>query len=208
MVRTTAIIVAIATVGLVASADAQGRYNRGQSRNDVARAQGVPPGQLPPANLCRVWYSDRAPGRQPAATDCRTAELTVFRNRNARVIYGENAYEDRVYGSRNDPTYGDPNDGRAIPRDGRNRDPRFDPNYGGRSSDDRLAYQNGYRDGLEKGREDGNRNNRYDVNRHSWYRSANRGYDNDFGSRTEYQVRYRDGFEAGYAEGHRVYSRR
>jgi hypothetical protein len=61
---------------------------------------------------------------------------------------------------------------------------------------------------MEKGREDGNRNNRYDVNRHSWYRSANRGYDDDYGTRAEYQVRYRDGFEAGYSEGFRVYSRR
>ena len=93
-----AFTVALATVGVAAHAEAQGRYNRGASRNDVAHAQGVPPGQLPPANLCRVWYSDRSPGRQPAATDCRTAELTVSRNRNARVIYGQNAYDDRYYG--------------------------------------------------------------------------------------------------------------
>jgi hypothetical protein len=213
-----AFTVALATVGVAAHAEGQGRSNRGSSRNEIARAQGVPPGQMPPSNLCRVWYSDRSPGRQPAATDCRTAELTVSRNRNARVIYGENAYDDRYYGGyRNDPyygrndSYGYPDNGRAVPRDGRVRDPRYgtnDPYYSGRSVYGSEAYQQGYRDGLEKGREDGNRNNRYDVNRHSWYRSATRGYDDDYGTRAEYQVRYRDGFESGYSEGFRVYSRR
>lgn len=214
-----AFFVALATVGLATHADAQGRNSRGISRNEVARAQGVPPGQLPPANSCRVWYSDRSPGRQPAATDCRTAELTAFRNRNARVIYGENAYEDRYYGGtttdpyygRNDPYYGYPNNDRAIPRDGRVRDPRYgtnDPYYNGRSAYSSQGYQQGYRDGLDKGREDANDRDRYDPTRHSWYRSANRGYDDDYGTRADYQVRYRDGFEAGYAEGFRVYSRR
>ena len=214
----TAVLGAIATLGLAAHSDAQGRSNRGYTRNEVARAQGVPPGQLPPANSCRVWYSDRSPGRQPASTDCRTAEMIASRNGAARVIYGENAYDDRYYGGgyRNDPYYGRndpsgyPNNGRAVPRDGRVRDPRYgtsDPYYNGRYGYGTQAYDQGYRDGLEKGREDGKGNNRYDVNRHSWYRSANRGYDDDFGTRSEYQVRYRDGFQAGYAEGFRVYSR-
>lgn len=46
----------------------------------------IPPGQRPPAGMCRVWINGVPPGRQPAATNCATAA----RNRpaNARIIYG------------------------------------------------------------------------------------------------------------------------
>ena len=103
MSRTASFIVAIATACLATQADAQGRYNRGQSRNEIARAQGIPPGQMPPANLCRVWYENRAPGRQPGPTNCRTAESVASRDRNARVIYGEGSYDARSgYGTYDD----------------------------------------------------------------------------------------------------------
>ena len=55
-----------------------------------ALAQGprdVPAGHRPPPGLCRVWIDGVPPGRQPRATDCRTAERQ--RPRNARVIYGD-----------------------------------------------------------------------------------------------------------------------
>jgi flagellar biosynthesis/type III secretory pathway protein FliH len=70
------------------------------------------------------------------------------------------------------------------------------------------AFQNGYRDGLTKGRDDGEDRDRFDVDRHSWYRSATRGYESRYGARPNYQEVYRQGFEAGYAEGYRVYARR
>ena len=57
-------------------------------------SQGIPPGQLPPAGQCRVWYDGVPPGRQPGATSCREAERIAARDRNARVIYGANT--DRV----------------------------------------------------------------------------------------------------------------
>jgi hypothetical protein len=47
----------------------------------------VPPGQMPRAGLCRVWYDGRPPGRQPAATDCATAERDAART-GGRVLYG------------------------------------------------------------------------------------------------------------------------
>ncbi len=55
-----------------------------RTRGDASRK--VPPGQMPPAGLCRIWIDGVPPGRQPAPTDCATAE----RNRpsNARVLYG------------------------------------------------------------------------------------------------------------------------
>jgi hypothetical protein len=209
MRRTVVFILAAAAVAMGTQAEAQGRREVRRDRQEVARAQGVPPGQLPPANQCRVWYNNRPPGRQPAATSCRQAEAIAARNRDARVIYGENVYWDAQSGYYGRDVYG--ND-RAVRRDGGVRDPRIS---GGVIGDGRSVYgrntpafQNGYRDGLTKGREDGEDGDRYDVNRHSWYRSANRGYDDDFGNRTDYQGRYRQGFEAGYAEGYRVYSRR
>jgi len=225
MARTTIVILAAAFLAAGVQVDAQGRANR-QNRGDrqeVARAQGMPPGQMPPANLCRVWYDNRPNGRQPAATSCSQAEAIASRERNARVIYGEHVY----YGGGRTVVrspYPDPRDGnidnnRGVRRDGRVRDARVSggtidqsgrDQYGrdGRYTNNTPAFQNGYRDGLTKGREDGEDNDRADVNRHNWYRSGTRGYNDDYGSRTEYQRSYQQGFEAGYGEGYRVYTRR
>jgi hypothetical protein len=190
---------ALAVMAVGAHADAQPRDRQVRlSRQEIARVQGVPPGQLPPANSCRVWYESRPPGRQPAATSCDTAERIASRDRNARVIYGENVFGQSGY-SRNSRYPGDWNGpGPRAPR-------ATEPAYGRYTT---PAFQNGYRDGLEKGREDAGDNDRYDVNRHSWYRSATRGYENEYGSRSDYTARYRDGFQAGYDEGYRAFARR
>lgn len=47
---------------------------------------GVPPGHMPPAGTCRIWFDGRPPGHQPLPTDCRTA----FEDAppDARVIVG------------------------------------------------------------------------------------------------------------------------
>jgi hypothetical protein len=220
MWRLTGLIFIAALVVASTPANAQSRQDR-LNRREVARAQGIPPGQLPPANRCRVWYENRSVGRQPDDTSCRQAEMIAARDRNARVIYGEDAYEDRFgyrYGTRYPGTWGRDDNDRAVSRPGRSRDPRvtggvygpYDPYYGRNSRYGAgPAFQNGYRDGLSKGREDSEDNDRYDPNRHSWYRSATRGYDDDeHGSRANYQARYREGFEAGYSEGYRAYARR
>jgi hypothetical protein len=172
-----------------------------------------------------VWYDNRSNGRQPAPTSCRQAETIAIRERNARVVYGEDVFWNRDRNGRygvND-RYGDgrgrdwdgyDND-RAVPR-GSVRDPQISGGVVDRSGrygrDGRFegnpAFRNGYRDGLTKGREDAEDGDRYDVNRHSWYRSANRGYENEHGTRYDYIADYRRGFEAGYGEGYRVYQRR
>ena len=194
MVRSTALLfLSLAIVGVTTDAQAQGRWDR-RDRNEVARLQGVPPGQMPPADLCRVFYDNRAYGRQPSAMNCRQAEAIAARNRDARVIYGENAFAYRSgYGNSADPRWG-------------NRDPRYSDGYYDRART--PAYDSGFRDGLQRGREDANRRSSYDLNRHGWYRSADRGYDNRYGSRTDYGRWYREGFEAGYAEAYRGYVRR
>jgi hypothetical protein len=204
MIGKSAWFLAAALVG--GSVPVEGQV-RQADRVQVARAQGIPPGQLPPANLCRVWYDNRPPGRQPAPTSCRLAESIAARERNGRVIYGESAYwtaRDTRYGSRNTD--------RAVPRgsvrDRRGNDDYLDYRRDSRSYASRPAFQNGYRDGLTKGREDAEDRDRFDVTRHSWYRSATRGYESWYGGRNDYQAIYRQGFEAGYAEGYRVYARR
>ena len=181
-------------IALVAgTSEAQGR-GRGNS-------QGIPPGQMPRAGECRVWIDGLPPGRQPAPTNCDQAERIASRNRNARVIYG-----DDYYGSRNnDQRYRDRSGiyDRSYPYP--NTYPNTYPNsrnsgtYGYNS----VPYDNGYRDGLEKGREDANDRDSYDPVRHSWYRSGDRGYNSRYGTKDSYKLAYRDGFEAGYEQAYR-----
>lgn len=215
MRRSVILMVTLSTMTMAVPLEAQSRRNT--TRQEVARAQGVPPGQLPPPELCRVWYSDRPAGRQPSATSCQSAQRIASRDRNARVIYGESAYR-VAYG--NDPYgYNDPyanrypDNDRGVSRPGRNRDQRRGGGTYDTYDDRNDRYSNptfaqGYRDGLDKGREDANDNDRYDPNRHSWYRSATRGYESRYGSRADYQARYREAFEAGYSEGYSIYQRR
>lgn len=55
----------------------------------MVRASSVPPGQRPPAGMCRVWIEGVPPGRQPAVTDCATARATA--PLNSRIIFGSDA---------------------------------------------------------------------------------------------------------------------
>ena len=204
---------ALILIGLAAtSADAQGR-----GRN--ARGQGIPPGQMPPAGMCRVWYDNVPPGRQPRPTSCNEAERVAARSNNARVIYGDNAYggyNDR-YGGYNNDRYGNGTYDRDYPygddrveNRGRNRTwseavrDRIEGARRGGTGYNSVPFDNGYRDGLDKGREDARDRDSFDPVRHSWYRSGNRGYNDRYGTRDQYKLAYRDGFEAGYRDGYRT----
>jgi hypothetical protein len=60
----------------------------GQDQSSAQRkSDHIPPGQLPPAGMCRVWIDGVPPGQQPAPTDCQTAVAT--KPANARVIWGD-----------------------------------------------------------------------------------------------------------------------
>lgn len=193
--RTAAISFFLLAV-MAGTSEAQG--NRRNGRN-----QGIPPGQMPPAGMCRVWYDNLPPGRQPRATNCDQAERLASRDRNARVIYG-----DDYYGSRNgDQRYRDRRNNGSGVYNGDVYD-RTNPN-GGNYPNNRgygynsVPYDNGYRDGLEKGREDARDRDSYDPVRHSWYRNGERGYNSRYGTKESYKLTYRDGFEAGYEQGYR-----
>lgn len=55
----------------------------------IVRANAVPPGQRPPAGMCRVWIEGVPAGRQPAVTDCVTARANA--PLNSRIIVGNDA---------------------------------------------------------------------------------------------------------------------
>jgi hypothetical protein len=212
MITRTAL--ALLLVGVAASpALAQGR-----GRN----AQGIPPGHLPPDGLCRVWYDDVPPGRQPRPTSCYEAERIASRDRNARVIYGsrQNApiyRDDRGYpgdiwrdddrrdGRRPNPR-GQNRTGRAVPREqypGSYPYPEAQyPQERGGYGYESEGFRRGYEDGLNKGREDVRDRDSFDPARHSWYRNADRGYNSRYGSREEYKAEYRRGFLAAYESVH------
>lgn len=190
------------------TADAQGR---GRNR---ANSQGIPPGHLPAAGQCRVWYDGVPPGRQPRPTSCREAERIAARDRNARVIYGDNrSYDPYGYGNdRYENGRYENGNGRYEDRGSNGVTDRVRDILRGRSASgttsrsrsgyNDAAYDNGFRDGLEKGREDVRDNDSFDPVRHSRYRSADRGYNSRYGSKEQYKLTYRDGFEAGYSQGY------
>jgi hypothetical protein len=67
--------------------------------------------------------------------------------------------------------------------------------------DVRLAFDNGYRSGLDRGRDDA-RHQRYDYSRHDEYRNADWGYERSYGDRTQYRDAFRRGFMSGYDDGY------
>ena len=69
---------------------------------------------------------------------------------------------------------------------------RFDP-----------AAQNGFNDGYDAGVNDARDRNRFDPISERRYRSADHGYDRDYGSKSRYQDVYRDAFKDGYEQGYR-----
>ena len=152
-------------------------------------SQGIPPGQLPPAGMCRVWYDDLPPGRQPRAINCNDAERVASRDRHARVIYGDTYNRNDRWGNGRYDNDRDRDDNRW----GNGR------GYGVSS----VAYDNGYRDGLNKGREDARDRDSFDPVRHKEYRNADRGYNSRYGSKDQYKFAYRDGFDAGYRQAYR-----
>jgi hypothetical protein len=72
-------VVAVAAVAAISSPAAAQGSGRGNA--------GVPAAQRPPTGLCRIWIDGVPPERQPAPTDCLSAERR--RPYNARVIYGD-----------------------------------------------------------------------------------------------------------------------
>jgi len=99
--------------------------------------------------------------------------------------------------------YGTP--GGYYPNQNRYPDPYYGTSapYGGGGYTYNAAYPNGVNDGIEKGREDARKHRSFDPLRHSWYRSGDRHYRNEYGPKQQYQNAYRQGFQEGYDRGYR-----
>lgn len=147
----------------------------------------IPPGHMPPAGACRVWYDGIPPGQQSPPMSCRDAERIAFRSREARVIYGPDSQSSpyRVTGWE---LFSDASDS------------RYESRYPTRVNS--AGYENGYRDGIGKGRSDSRDRDSFDPVRHIRYRAAHHGYEKQYGSKDDYKLVYRDGFEAGYRDGY------
>lgn len=74
-----------------------------------------------------------------------------------------------------------------------------------------LAYQNGFTDGYDEGLKAGRDRRQFDPIGEGRYRSADRGYRSQYGSRDAYRATYRnafrEGYESGYDDGRRYDSR-
>jgi hypothetical protein len=168
-------------------------FAQGNGRNST-RNQGIPPGQMPPAGQCRVWYEGRPAGQQPRATNCNEAERIASRSNSARVIYGSDVRNGRNDRYGRDDRYGQDD------RYGRNGQYGRQSGQYGRQS---IGFDQGYNDGIAKAQEDMRDGDRYDVARHAWYKSADRGYNSRYGSKEDYRTEYRSGFVEGYDNTYR-----
>ena len=66
----------------------------------------------------------------------------------------------------------------------------------------RVAYDNGYRDGVKRGEEAARANRPFNAERERDYRDAEEGYNRSYGDRNRYRDDYRGGFSQGYRDGY------
>ena len=69
--------------------------------------------------------------------------------------------------------------------------------YGGGNAG-RVAYNNGYQNGLDYGRRDRAAGRRYTPTSSGVYEDADRGYNSSYGDKTSYRLQFRQGYQAGY----------
>jgi hypothetical protein len=80
--------------------------------------------------------------------------------------------------------------------------------YGGYGRQiERVAYDNGVRDGARAGERDGRSGRPFSYNRHDDWRDADDGYRREYGNYDVYRRTYRSGFENGYSDSYNRYNR-
>lgn len=99
--------------GKAKSKDADGQQygvqGKGGGKGNGVKSGKIPPGQMPRAGECRVWFDGRPPGQQPAPTSCARAQIDASRS-GGRVLYG---------GDRENGRYDDDRDIVRNPNDAR-----------------------------------------------------------------------------------------
>lgn len=71
----------------------------------------------------------------------------------------------------------------------------------------RIAYDNGFREGLEEGQKDGRSRDRFYFQDEGDFKHADKGYSRSFGDKDRYQQSFRAGFADGYTDGYNRYAR-
>ena len=77
--------------------------------------------------------------------------------------------------------------------------------YGYGREVERIARENGYRDGRAAGEKDGRKARSFQFDRHDDWRDADDGYHRDYGDKNFYRREFREGFRAGYTDGYNTY---
>jgi hypothetical protein len=106
--------------------------------------------------------------------------------------------------------YDDGYSGRSIRSDTYGLDPRYDPDRLPRRDQDAdsyrdwgysdVAFDTGYRDGLQAGQNDLRQRKDYRPNKHDAYEDADHGYRRNYGDKNQFKEQYRKGFVRGYQD--------
>jgi hypothetical protein len=67
----------------------------------------------------------------------------------------------------------------------------------------RVAYDNGYREGVKEGERDARGRDNFNYQDERAWQRADKGYHRSFGDSNRYQQSFRTGFAAGYSDGYR-----
>jgi flagellar biosynthesis/type III secretory pathway protein FliH len=70
----------------------------------------------------------------------------------------------------------------------------------------RVAYDNGFREGLKQGEKDGRKNDTFRYQDEKTFQRADKGYHREYGSLDRYRQSFRTGYSAGYSEGFQRYA--
>jgi flagellar biosynthesis/type III secretory pathway protein FliH len=70
----------------------------------------------------------------------------------------------------------------------------------------RVAYDNGYREGIKEGERDSRRRDAFNYQDERTWQRGDKGYHRSYGDRGRYEQSFRTGYAAGYSDGYRRYS--
>jgi flagellar biosynthesis/type III secretory pathway protein FliH len=70
----------------------------------------------------------------------------------------------------------------------------------------RVAYDNGYREGIKEGERDARRRDVFNYQDERTWQRADKGYHRSYGDSQRYQQSFRTGYASGYSDGYRRYA--
>jgi flagellar biosynthesis/type III secretory pathway protein FliH len=70
----------------------------------------------------------------------------------------------------------------------------------------RVAYDNGFREGIKQGEKDGRGNRPFAYQDEKTFQRADKGYHREFGAMERYRQTFRTGYAAGYSDGYERYA--